>query len=46
LETAGNIAKSSKIEPQALVLDVQPVMIIGFKLYRKKYFLFQIERYF
>jgi len=38
LETAGNIAKSSKFESEALLLDVLQGIIIGFKLNRKTYF--------
>jgi len=36
LETAGNFAKSSKFQSQALLLGVLQKTINGFKLYRKK----------
>jgi len=38
LTTAGNIAKSSKFQPQTLLLGVPQGMIIGLKFYRKKCF--------
>jgi len=42
---ARNIAKSSKYQPQTLLSGSLQGMIIGFQLYRKKYFLFKIERF-
>jgi len=45
LDTAVNIAKSSKFQPKTILLAVQ-IMIIGFKLYQKKYFFNRIGRYF
>jgi len=45
-ETARNIAKSLKFHPQTLLLSVLQGTIICFKLYRNKYFFFQIGRYF
>ena len=44
LKTAGNIAKSSKFQSEALLLGVLSGMIIG--IISTKYFLFKIERYF
>jgi len=44
LETAGNIEKTSKIQPGELLEGVLQGVIIGLKLYRKK--MFQIGRYF
>jgi len=45
-ETAEHIAKSSKFQPQAVLLGVLQGIIIGFVVYVKKCFLFKIERYF
>jgi len=43
--SSGNIAKPAEFQPEALLSGVQQDMIIGFKLYRNKSFLFKIKRY-